>query len=128
MRRSGAVAADHGQFYVHDAAASWSWHMRTVAQRFASSARGARPRVSAGSMTKARCKQDDDLRLEYGFASLKGSVRGKYYRRFQAGSNIARLEPDLAKVFPTDEAVNEALRTVVRASRAPRRSTRRPNK
>jgi len=43
-------------------------------------------------------------------------------------TNIVRLEPDLAKVFPTDEAVNEALRTVVRASRAPRRSTRLPNK
>jgi hypothetical protein len=75
-------------------------------------------------MKKASKKQDDDLRPEYDFSSLKGGVRGKYYRRFQAGTNIVRLEPDLAKVFPTDEAVNEALRTVVRASQAPRRSTR----
>jgi hypothetical protein len=79
-------------------------------------------------MKKASRTQEDDLRPEYDFASLKGGVRGKYYRRFQAGTNIARLEPDLARVFPTDEAVNEALRTVVRASRASRRSTKLPNK
>jgi hypothetical protein len=79
-------------------------------------------------MKKASSKQDDDLRPEYDFSSLKGGVRGKYYRRFQASTNIVRLEPDLAKAFPTDEAVNKALRTVVRAARAPRRSTRLPNK
>ena len=70
----------------------------------------------------------DDLRPEYDFSSLKGGVRGKYYRRFQAGTNIVRLDPELARVFSTDEAVNEALRTVVRASRVSRRSTRLPNK
>ena len=79
-------------------------------------------------MKKARSKQEDDLRPEYDVSSLKGGVRGKYFRRFQAGTNIVRLEPDMARVFPTDEAVNEALRTVVRASRASRRSTRLPNK
>jgi hypothetical protein len=79
-------------------------------------------------MKKASSKQNDDLRPEYDFSSLKGGVRGKYYRRFRAGTNIVRLDPDLARVFPTDQAVNEALRTVVRASRAPRKSTRLPNK
>ena len=79
-------------------------------------------------MKKASSRREDDLRPEYDFSSLKGGIRGKYYRRFQAGTNIVRLEPDLARVFPTDEAVNEALRTVVRASRASRRSTRLPNK
>jgi len=42
--------------------------------------------------------------------------------------NIVRLEPDLARAFPTDEAVNEALRAVERASRASRRSTRLPTR
>jgi len=79
-------------------------------------------------MKKASRKQDDELRPEYDFSSLKGAVRGKYYRRFQAGTNIVRLEPDLAKAFPTDEAVNEALRTVVRASRVLRRAAGLPNK
>jgi hypothetical protein len=68
-------------------------------------------------------RQDVERRPEYDFASMKGGVRGKYHRRFQAGTNIVRLAPELAKVFPTDEAVNEALRTVVRATRALRRAT-----
>jgi hypothetical protein len=79
-------------------------------------------------MKKASSRKVDDLRPEYDFSSLKGGVRGKYYRRFQAGTNIVRLDPELARVFSTDEAVNEALRTVVRASRGSRRSTRLPNK
>jgi len=78
-------------------------------------------------MKRASSRSQDDLRPEYDFESLKGGVRGKYYRRFRAGTNIVRLEPDLARAFPTDEAVNEALRTVVRAARASRRSTRLPN-
>jgi hypothetical protein len=79
-------------------------------------------------MKKANSRPDDDLRPEYDFSSLKGGVRGKYYRRFKAGTNIVRLEPEVAKAFPTDEAVNEALRTVIRASRALRSTTRLPNK
>ena len=78
-------------------------------------------------MKRANSRSQQDLRPEYDFESLKGGVRGKYYRRFRAGTNIVRLEPDLARAFPTDEAVNEALRTVVRAARASRRSTRLPN-
>ena len=78
-------------------------------------------------MKKASSKRDDDLRPEYDFSALKGGVRGKYFRRFQAGSNIVRLAPDLARAFPSDEAVDEALRTVVRATRALKRA-RLPNK
>jgi hypothetical protein len=76
-------------------------------------------------MKKASRRQNDELRPEYDFSSLKGGVRGKYVRRFRSGTNIVRLEPEMAKAFPTDEAVNEALRTVVRATRALRRTTRR---
>jgi hypothetical protein len=79
-------------------------------------------------MKKASSRQDDDLRPEYDFSSLKGGVRGKYYRRCLAGTNIIRIAPDLARAFPTDEAVNEALRTVVRASRALRASRAMPKK
>ncbi len=75
-------------------------------------------------MKKPSSRLDDDLGPEYDFASLKGGVRGKYYRRFQAGTNTVRLEPELPKAFPADEAVNEALRSVVRASRVLRSSTR----
>jgi hypothetical protein len=58
---------------------------------------------------------DDDLRPQYDFS--KG-VRGKYAAEYRAGSNVVVLEPDVAEVFKTSEAVNEALREVVRKRRA----------
>jgi hypothetical protein len=44
---------------------------------------------------------------------LKSGVRGKYVQRYRAGTNLVLLEPDLAKAFPNDKAVNEVLRLVV---------------
>jgi len=78
--------------------------------------------------TRSRGPAPDEMRREYDFGSMKGGVRGKYHRRFKKGVNVALLEPDLAKAFPTDEAVNEALRTVLRAAKALRRPRRLPNK
>jgi len=49
------------------------------------------------------------MRKEYDFS--KG-VRGKYAKRFAAGSNVVVLDPDLAKVFPDSASVNDALRAV----------------
>jgi hypothetical protein len=70
---------------------------------------------------------DDDLRPEYDFSALKRGVRGKYFRRYHSGVNLALLEPDVAKAFPTDTAVNEALRKVLRAVKPLRRAGRSPN-
>jgi len=71
---------------------------------------------------------DDDLLAEYDFSSMSGAVRGKYYQRYRAGVNLALLEPEVAKAFPTDTAVNDALRKVLRATKAPKRRARLPNK
>ncbi|MEQ1912716.1 MAG: hypothetical protein ABMA15_28130 [Vicinamibacterales bacterium] len=49
----------------------------------------------------------DEMRPEY---DLRGGVRGKYYARYQQGTNIVLLEPDMAKVFHDSETVNAALR------------------
>jgi len=59
-------------------------------------------------------EEDDDLRAEYEASILKEGVRGKYFQRFRQGTNLALLAPDVRKAFPTDEAVNEALRTLMR--------------
>ena len=67
-------------------------------------------------MRTQKAKAKDELRPEYDLASLKGGVRGKYYKRATTGSNIVLLEPDIAKAFPTDQAVNKALRAVLLAS------------
>jgi hypothetical protein len=79
-------------------------------------------------MSKASKPDADDLLPEYDFSSMTGAVRGKYYQRYRAGVNLVLLEPEVARAFPTATAVNEALRSVIRPSKAPRRRTRLPNK
>ena len=63
---------------------------------------------------KAKKKQTvDELRPEYDFDYSK-SVRGKYYRRLiDEGSNVAVLDPDIAKAFRDSASVNEALRSLL---------------
>jgi len=64
---------------------------------------------------KNRARIEDDLRPEYDLRELlKGGVRGKYAKRYRAGTNLVLLEPDVARAFANDRAVNEALRLVIR--------------
>ena len=57
---------------------------------------------------------DDELRPEYNLHKLlKGGVRGKYVARYRAGTNLVLLDPDVAKAFPDEAAVNEALCLVI---------------
>lgn len=58
-------------------------------------------------------KLDDDLRPEYDFSQMPGGVRGKYSERYQSGTNLVLLEPDVAQAFPTEESVNGALRLLM---------------
>jgi hypothetical protein len=57
------------------------------------------------------------MRAEYDFSA---GVRGKYAKRFAAGSNVVVLEPELAAAFPTPRAVNAALRRQLAAAQARR--------
>lgn len=66
----------------------------------------------------ARKRDPDELRPEYDFARMSGGVRGRFAGAYQRGTNLARLEPDVAKAFTTDESVNEALRAVLLAASA----------
>lgn len=74
----------------------------------------------------------DELRPEYDLSQLKGGVRGKYYKRALAGTNLVLIEPDLAKAFPDTDSVNRALRALLDAASAAagpvRRRRSRPNK
>jgi hypothetical protein len=65
-------------------------------------------------MKKDKLPEDDDLRPEYAPEDLEGGVRGKYLERYRAGTNLALLAPDVRAAFPTDEAVNQALRSLIR--------------
>ena len=51
-------------------------------------------------MKKESTAELNDLRPEYGLSQLKGGVRGKYYRRAVAGTNLVLIEPDLASSVP----------------------------
>ena len=63
---------------------------------------------------------EDNLRPEYDLKTLlKGGVQGKYANRYREGTNLVLLAPDVARAFPTEEAVNEALRLVMRMAKIP---------
>lgn len=71
-------------------------------------AKGKRPGRAGGRNTSAELDPDEIL-PEYDFS---GGVRSKYAARYAEGTNIVVLDPDVAAVFPTGTAVNEALRAL----------------
>jgi hypothetical protein len=87
-------------------------------------------------MKKAETREPvtiQDTRPEYDFSSMKGGVRGKYYKAYREGHKVIihkedgtesvqyfkledgaiMLEPDVRKYFPTSQAVNKVLRTLI---------------
>ena len=79
-------------------------------------------------MKKGSRKATDDLRLEYKRSDFGTLVRGKYAQRVLEATNVVVLDPKVAKAFPSDRAVNKALRGLLRgrksAARPSARSTR----
>jgi hypothetical protein len=75
----------------------------------------------------------EDMKPEYDFSSMKGAVRGKYYKAYRAGHKVVihqtdgttsvqyfkleegavMLEPDVRKYFPSSDSVNKALRSLI---------------
>jgi len=59
-------------------------------------------------------KINDDLRPEYDLRRLlKGGVRGKYAKRYHAGTNLVLLDPGVRKAFRNERAINQALRLAI---------------
>lgn len=74
---------------------------------------------------KHKTEMADELRPEYDLKTLlKSGVRGKYAKRAKTGTNLVLLSPDVHKAFPSEKAVNEALRLVMRLTRIPADKTR----
>ena len=68
-------------------------------------------------------KQDDyELQKEYDFSKMAIMPKGRFDPKRRIGTNVIVLEPEIAKAFPNDEAVNEALRLVLKASKIPHSS------
>ena len=77
--------------------------------------------------------EKEDMNAEYDFSSMKGAVRGKYYKAYRNGHKVVihqadgttsvqyfkleegavMLEPDVRKYFSNSEAVNKALRSLI---------------
>jgi hypothetical protein len=70
---------------------------------------------------KSKDEKTEDLRPQYDLRELlKGGIQGKYADRYEEGTNLVLLDHDVAEAFPTDEAVNEALRLVIQLRRLPK--------
>jgi hypothetical protein len=91
--------------------------------------------VKGNIMKKAETKPVpiDEMRPEYNFSTMKGGVRGKYHKAYREGHTViihkedgtdsvqyfkleegaVMLEPDVRKYFPSSEAVNKALRSLI---------------
>lgn len=63
-------------------------------------------------MKKSDLEPEDTLQPEYNFTQLKVSSMGEGRKSF--GKQVVHLEPDVAEMFPTADAVNEALRFLIR--------------
>jgi hypothetical protein len=64
-------------------------------------------------------KTNNDLRPEFDLDQLlKGGVRGKYARRYHAGTNLVFLDPDVRKAFRSERAVSKASRLVIESRKA----------
>lgn len=74
-------------------------------------------------MKKGNGKSIDELRPEYRRSDFGTLVRGKYAARLARESNVVVLEPEVAKAFPNDKAVNEALRGLLEVAATTARLT-----
>lgn len=73
--------------------------------------------------SKAEKNPDDyELRKEYDLSKMTIVAKGRFAANRRAGKNLVLLAPDVVQAFPTDEAVNEALRLVMQLARVPRKS------
>jgi len=77
-------------------------------------------------MKKDKEFDKDELRQEYKRSDFPGGlVRGKYSKRMKESSNIIVLKPEVAKVFPNEETVNNALLSLIDLARKTIRPTKR---
>ena len=80
-------------------------------------------------MKKDKQSEKDELRVEYKRSDFPGGlVRGKYAKRLRDSSNIILLKPEVAEVFPNEEAVNTALLSLIKLAKNTTSRTKRATK
>jgi hypothetical protein len=95
----------------------------------ASSVHTVQPVLKGNFMKKTK----DEMRTEYKRSDFTKLERGKFYKEVAKGTSVALLDPAIAKVFPTSEAVNAALlglltltEQTARITAKPKRAARKP--
>jgi hypothetical protein len=78
---------------------------------------GTSPKIRA--LQKQNSGDDYELRDEYDFSKMSIVAKGRYAPERRAGKNVVLLAPDVAQAFPSDDAVNEALRLVLQIAEVP---------
>jgi hypothetical protein len=75
-------------------------------------------------MKNTRPPETDEGRQEYQRADFDEMTRGKYAEQMAAASNVVVIDPDVSKVFPNAQAVNDALRALIDIAKASANATR----
>ena len=76
-------------------------------------------------MKKSSRIDKDELRAEYKRSDFpEGLVRGKYAERLSKSTNVVVLKPEVAEVFPNEEAVNNALLSLIEIAQKVTRPTK----
>ncbi len=73
---------------------------------------------------KTSRKATDELRPEYERSDFTTLERGKYAARIVEETNVIVLDPEVAKAFPNDRAVNDALRGLLEVAETTARLTK----
>lgn len=74
--------------------------------------------------TKMADQEIPELKRE----QLGKGIRGKYLKNFVQGSNVVVLQPEIQKAFPTSEAVNKALASMLAFAKETQGLTGRPSR
>ena len=56
-----------------------------------------------------KTQKEQEMLEEYDFSQ---GIQGKYAKRYAEGTNVVVIEPDVAKIFPDHDSVNQALRSL----------------
>ena len=70
----------------------------------------------------------NDMRTEYKRSDFGEMERGKFYAFAVAATKAVILRPEIAKAFPTSEAVNDALATMLTIASESKRVTAPPKR
>jgi len=71
-----------------------------------------------------KAEENDEMRPEYRREDLGKGGRGKYYDAYMEGHDLVLLKPEVVKAFPSEEAVNEALMSLIKIAQASTGRTR----